>query len=98
MIARYTRPQIGALWTDAARMEFWRVVEVAAAEDRAAGDAGLTQKRHARIPRDSLSGLADGAVDIDAVEIHVSRHAKLSSLGSFQASEAYFAGAARMDH
>ena len=33
MIARYTRPEIGALWTDGARMEFWRVVEVAAAEE-----------------------------------------------------------------
>jgi adenylosuccinate lyase len=33
VIARYTRPEIGALWTDAARMEFWRQVEVAAAEE-----------------------------------------------------------------
>ena len=33
MIPRYTRAQIGALWTDAARMEYWRVVEVAAAEE-----------------------------------------------------------------
>ena len=32
MIARYTRPEIGALWTDAARMEAWRRVEVAACE------------------------------------------------------------------
>ena len=33
MIARYTRPEIGALWTDAARMEYWRAVEVAACEE-----------------------------------------------------------------
>ncbi len=32
MIDRYTRPEIGALWTDAARMEAWRRVEVAACE------------------------------------------------------------------
>ncbi len=32
MIARYTRPEIGALWTDEARMEGWRRVEVAACE------------------------------------------------------------------
>ena len=32
MIDRYTRPEIGALWTDAARMESWRRVEVAACE------------------------------------------------------------------
>jgi len=32
VIARYTRPEIGALWTDDARMEAWRRVEVAACE------------------------------------------------------------------
>ncbi|MGI9097284.1 MAG: adenylosuccinate lyase [Solirubrobacteraceae bacterium] len=32
MIARYTRPEIGALWTDEARTEAWRRVEVAACE------------------------------------------------------------------
>lgn len=33
MIDRYTRPEMGAVWTDAARMESWRQVEVAAAEE-----------------------------------------------------------------
>ena len=33
VIARYTRPEMGALWTDEARMETWRQVEVAAAEE-----------------------------------------------------------------
>jgi len=33
VIARYTRPAMGALWTDAARMETWRRVEVAACEE-----------------------------------------------------------------
>jgi adenylosuccinate lyase len=33
MIARYTRPEMGALWTDEARMESWRRVEVAACEE-----------------------------------------------------------------
>src|ERR687898_1696350 len=32
MIERYTRPEIGAVWTDEARMTAWRDVEVAAAE------------------------------------------------------------------
>ncbi len=32
MIARYTRPELGELWTDQARMQAWRDVEVAAAE------------------------------------------------------------------
>ena len=33
MIARYTRPEMGAVWTDQARMEAWRRVEVAACEE-----------------------------------------------------------------
>jgi adenylosuccinate lyase len=33
VIARYTRPELGALWTDEARMEAWRRVEVAACEE-----------------------------------------------------------------
>ena len=32
MIDRYTRPELGAIWTDEARMEAWRRVEVAACE------------------------------------------------------------------
>ncbi len=33
MIPRYTRPALGVLWTDEARMETWRRVEVAACEE-----------------------------------------------------------------
>ena len=33
MIARYTRPELGRLWSDEARMEFWRQIEVAACEE-----------------------------------------------------------------
>jgi adenylosuccinate lyase len=33
VIERYTRPEMGAVWTDQARMETWRQVEVAAAEE-----------------------------------------------------------------
>lgn len=33
MIDRYTREEIGALWTDAARFESWRLVEIAACEE-----------------------------------------------------------------
>ncbi len=32
MISRYTRPELGELWTDQAKMQAWRDVEVAAAE------------------------------------------------------------------
>jgi adenylosuccinate lyase len=32
VISRYTRPELGEIWTDAARMTAWRDVEVAAAE------------------------------------------------------------------
>ncbi|HEX4109613.1 MAG TPA: adenylosuccinate lyase [Solirubrobacteraceae bacterium] len=39
MIDRYTRPGMGAIWTDDARMTTWRAVEVAAAEEL--GPAGI---------------------------------------------------------
>ncbi|HTA33317.1 MAG TPA: adenylosuccinate lyase [Solirubrobacteraceae bacterium] len=42
MIARYTRPELGRLWTDEARMSAWREVELAASEELPGllGDAG----------------------------------------------------------
>jgi adenylosuccinate lyase len=51
MIARYTRPELGALWTDEARMETWRQVEVAACEELPSllGDAGPSQSELAAI-------------------------------------------------
>jgi len=33
VISRYTRPELGSVWTDEARMEAWRQVEVAACEE-----------------------------------------------------------------
>ncbi len=33
MIERYTRPEMGAIWTDEAKLEAWRQVEVACAEE-----------------------------------------------------------------
>ncbi len=33
MIARYTRPELGSLWTDEARMDAWHRVELAASEE-----------------------------------------------------------------
>ena len=33
MIPRYSRPELGRLWTDEARIESWRQVEVAACEE-----------------------------------------------------------------
>jgi adenylosuccinate lyase len=44
VIPRYTRPALGSLWTDEARMEAWRQVEVAACEELPVllGDAGPT--------------------------------------------------------
>jgi adenylosuccinate lyase len=35
VISRYTRPELGAIWTDEARMDAWRRVEVAACEEMA---------------------------------------------------------------
>jgi adenylosuccinate lyase len=48
VIARYTRPALGAIWTDEARMEAWRRVEVAACEEmEGPSGADLEAIRHA---------------------------------------------------
>jgi adenylosuccinate lyase len=45
VIARYTRPELGSLWTDEARMDSWRRVEIAACEELPGllGDDGPTE-------------------------------------------------------
>ena len=55
VIARYTRPELGELWTDQAKMDAWRDVEVAAAEaldgptpSRPGGDPGRHVHRRGR--------------------------------------------------
>ena len=53
VIERYTRPEIGAVWTDEARMTAWRDVEVAAAGALDGPDARPTCRRSA--PRRSPS-------------------------------------------
>jgi adenylosuccinate lyase len=55
VIARYTRPQMGALWTDEARMEGWRRVEVAACEEM----EGPTE--------DDLAAIGDATFTVAAV-------------------------------
>ena len=47
VIERYTRPEIGAVWTDEARDDAWREVEVAAAEALDGPTAEPTSRRSA---------------------------------------------------
>ena len=51
MIHRYTRPELGRLWSDEARMESWRQVEVAASEELAylLGKEGPSERELAAI-------------------------------------------------
>ena len=57
MIARYTRPEIGALWTDAARLEYWRRVEVAACEEMDGPSAAELER--IRAARASVEAVAE---------------------------------------
>ena len=61
MIARYSRPELAALWTDEARMEAWRRVEVAACEELVLllGDAGPSS--------DELDAIRAASFTVDAV-------------------------------
>jgi adenylosuccinate lyase len=53
VIARYTRPELGSLWTDEARMDTWRQVELAACEELPAllGDGGPNESELQEIRR-----------------------------------------------
>ena len=62
MIPRYTRPELGALWTDEARMESWRRVEVAACEEL----PGLLGGGEGPTPAD-LEAIRAASFTVDAV-------------------------------
>jgi adenylosuccinate lyase len=74
VIARYTPPELGALWTDEARMETWRRVEVAACEElprllTLAGtthDGGQTDSREGPTPAE-LEAIRTATFTVDAV-------------------------------
>src|SRR5260370_21135566 len=60
MIARYTHPEMGRIWSDQRRYETWLLVEIAAAEAMAA--AGL-------VPADAARDIRErGAFDIARIE------------------------------
>ena len=54
MIPRYTRAELGRLWTDQARMETWQRVEVAASEELP-GLLGVDGPSQCRAPRRSAT-------------------------------------------
>ena len=60
MIARYTRPQLAALWSDAARYETWLRVELAACE--AMEEAGTVPRGTAAAVRAKAAGKLDPLV------------------------------------
>ena len=62
MISRYARPELGRLWTDGARMETWRQVEVAACEELPGllGDGGPTASE--------LEAIRAGTFTVEAVD------------------------------
>src|SRR5581483_8943463 len=60
MIARYTHPEMGAVWSDQHRYETWLLVETAAAE--ACAEAGIVPAEAARDIR------ARGGFDIARIE------------------------------
>jgi adenylosuccinate lyase len=62
VIDRYTRPELGRLWTDEARMQAWRRVEVSAAEEL----PGLLGEGRGPTP-DQLEAIRDATFTVAAV-------------------------------
>jgi adenylosuccinate lyase len=63
MIARYTRRELGRLWTDEARMETWRRVEIAACEEL----PGLLGEGDGPTPAD-LEAIRKATFTVEAVD------------------------------
>ena len=62
VIARYTRDELGRLWTDEARMESWRRVEVAACEELREDEAYELVRRawpYRELPRSEFDALVE---------------------------------------
>ena len=81
MIARYTRPQLGAIWTDEARMETWRRVEVAACEEMEGPAAGEIVVRGAHEVTAALIAQARAHVDTVCVGRTHGVHAEPTTFG-----------------
>ena len=68
MIARYTRPEMGRIWSDENRFRTWLAVEVAATETLA--QAGLVPKEAARAIRERADFNLERIQEIEAEVRH----------------------------
>ena len=68
MIKRYTRPEIGAVWTDQARMDAWLQVEVAGVE--ALAQQGIVAPEDARAVKELASFTVDEVNEREKVTDH----------------------------
>jgi adenylosuccinate lyase len=68
LIERYTRPEMGAVWTDQARMDAWLQVEVAAVE--ALAEQGVVPAEDARTVKELASFTVDEVKEREKVTDH----------------------------
>ena len=68
MIPRYTRPEIGAVWTPQAKLESWLEVELAATEAWAA--EGVVPEEAARACRERAAFTVDAVNEREKVTDH----------------------------
>jgi adenylosuccinate lyase len=68
LIERYTRPEIGAVWTDQARMEAWLQVEIAGVE--ALAEQGVVAAEDARAVRELAGFTVDAVMEREKVTDH----------------------------
>jgi adenylosuccinate lyase len=68
LIERYTRPEMGAVWTDQARMDAWLRVEVAAVE--ALAEQGVVPEDDARTVKELASFTVDEVKEREKVTDH----------------------------
>ena len=70
MISRYTRPQMGAIWTNQNKFEVWKEIELLACEAQAElGQAGITREEAAWI-REHADFTVERIDEIEATTNH----------------------------
>ena len=88
MIERYTRPEMGSIWSEAAKYRAWLRVEVAVCEAYA---------RRGRIPPDALDRIRTARVDVDRI-LEVQRRVKHEMIALLTSLEEQLGADSRFVH
>lgn len=96
MISRYTRPAMGAIWTEDSKYQAWLQVELAASEALAAtgevpADAAALLRQHARVNADRVAEI-EATVKHDVIAFTTAVAESMQAAGAAEASRWFHYG------